>query len=146
MAGHPLQYVIEGATMAAHEARWYVWAGGERMPRTSKMRGTWGYDAECSCGWGSKTGGATERSVLDALWDHRYERQCAAKTAAALEAGDAEFIAAREAEYERLTPAARDLVGGRAEYLGMTPAEYGQWKQSGAVAGRVMRMWRLAAA
>lgn len=54
-----------------HKATWFVWAGGEKMRRTSSMRGMWGYDVTCSCGWESRTGGATERSVREALRRHR---------------------------------------------------------------------------
>jgi hypothetical protein len=59
-------------TAAAHHAiRWFVWAGGQKMPHTAMMRGPWGYDAECSCGWKSHTGGATRRCVEDEVWMHK---------------------------------------------------------------------------
>jgi hypothetical protein len=35
------------------------------------MRGTWGYDATCSCGWDSRTGGALRRYVADLVADHK---------------------------------------------------------------------------
>lgn len=56
---------------AGHRIRWYVYAGTERIPHTSKMRGTWGYDAACSCGWDSRTGGATRRYVQGEVWLHK---------------------------------------------------------------------------
>lgn len=67
--------MIRPETLKAHQATWFVWSGGEKMRRTSKMMGTWGYDVTCSCGWQSRTGGATKRSVEDALFDHRYDAQ-----------------------------------------------------------------------
>ena len=57
--------------------KWFVWAGNEKIRYNSTMRGTWGYDAECSCGWETKTGGATKSSVeadvqLHKTFDHNY--------------------------------------------------------------------------
>lgn len=54
-----------------HRITWYVWAGSEKIRRTAKMRGTWGYDATCSCGWESRTGGALRRYVEDLIWMHK---------------------------------------------------------------------------
>jgi len=74
-----LNDLIRPEIMKAHRARWFVWAGGEKIPHAATMRGLWGYDVTCSCGeWESKTGGATRGSVADALWDHRYSAQCEA--------------------------------------------------------------------
>lgn len=57
-----------------HKVRWFVYAGGEKMPRESTMRGAWdGYDAECSCGWKSRTGGAVKRAVTDAVRSHKWD-------------------------------------------------------------------------
>ena len=76
--------LITAETRRAHRARWFVYGGGYgeplvKMPRQATMRGHWpGYDVECSCGWKSKTGGATRRSVEDMLWDHRYSEQAKA--------------------------------------------------------------------
>jgi hypothetical protein len=69
------QMMIRPETLAEHRATWFVWAGGQKMRRTSSMRGLWGYDVTCSCGWDSKTGGATRSSVEDALFDHRMDAQ-----------------------------------------------------------------------
>jgi hypothetical protein len=81
MASHPLQYLIRPETMKAHRASWYVYSGayGE-MERAESGRSYYGmgYDAKCSCGWESKTGGATRTSVQDALWTHRRDEQNAA--------------------------------------------------------------------
>lgn len=54
-----------------HVIKWFVYAGGERIPHTSKMRGTWGYDATCSCGWDSRTGGGLRRWVADLVATHK---------------------------------------------------------------------------
>jgi hypothetical protein len=58
-------------TEREHRVRWFVYAGGERIPRTATMRGAWGYDAVCSCGWDSRTGGALRRYVADSVWLHK---------------------------------------------------------------------------
>lgn len=78
-----LGYLITEATRKAHRATWWVYTGAsvkgrrERIRRQATMRGPWpGYDVTCSCGWESRTGGATRRSVEDLLWDHRYSAQC----------------------------------------------------------------------
>jgi hypothetical protein len=74
-----LNRIIAAETMRTHRARWFVWAGGQKMPHTASMRGMWGWDAECSCGdWESRTGGATRAYVAGELWNHRYEAQCSA--------------------------------------------------------------------
>lgn len=67
--------MITEKTMKAHRARWFVYAGGRKIPRTSTMRGRWDYDAECSCGWESRTGGALRRAVEEELLAHRLEMQ-----------------------------------------------------------------------
>lgn len=77
-----LNSLLTPATMRAHRARWYVYTGGqdangqpERIPHVSTMRGQWGYDVACSCGWETKTGGGLRRYVEDKLFDHRHEAQ-----------------------------------------------------------------------
>lgn len=65
---------------AAHRATWWVWAGDEKIRYTATMRGQWGFDVSCSCGWESRTGGATRRSVREYLDDHRADAQAAAET------------------------------------------------------------------
>ena len=65
--------------------KWFAVWGGQRFPREKGMRGT-GWDATCSCGWDSKTGGAIEasvkRSIADHKLDHEVYREMAAKQAA----------------------------------------------------------------
>jgi hypothetical protein len=74
---------FQPATLRAHRARWFVYAGHGagrvRLPHTAAMRGLWGYDVDCSCGWQSRTGGATRRSVADELWSHRFRAEAAAE-------------------------------------------------------------------
>ena len=60
-----------GDGMTGHRATWWVYAGTERIRHTAAMRGSWGYDVTCSCGWDSKTGGALRRYVAGKLEDHR---------------------------------------------------------------------------
>lgn len=63
------------------QIKWFVYAGDHQKIRyESSMRGTWGFDAECSCGWSSKTGGAIYSSVeqevrFHKIYDHNYERK-----------------------------------------------------------------------
>jgi hypothetical protein len=69
-------------TLKAHRARWFVYAGEPRkkLPHTKTMRGHWpAWDVTCSCGWESRTGGATKTSVADDLREHRFESQSAAR-------------------------------------------------------------------
>lgn len=67
--------LISVETMRAHRARWFVYADSKRIPYVKTMRGQWGYDVVCSCGWDSKTGGAIKRYVAEELWVHRFEAQ-----------------------------------------------------------------------
>ncbi len=57
--------------MSEHKITWYVWAGSEKIRRTSRMRGTWGYDVTCSCGWETRTGGAVKRYITDEIYFHK---------------------------------------------------------------------------
>jgi hypothetical protein len=144
---HPLQYMIRPDTMRAHRVRWYVYSGpyGELEPvQSGRTYAGMGYEAMCSCGaWQSRTGGALRRSVEDAVWDHRYDEQGSADIKAGQER-DSAFIAEREADYERhLKAHAPDwtCLCTRIEWLGMSQREYEEWKQTGIVAPRVMRVW-----
>lgn len=60
-----------------HKITWWVWAGGEKIRRTSTMRGQWGYDASCSCGWQTRTGGAVKRYIQDEVDFHKFEANLA---------------------------------------------------------------------
>jgi hypothetical protein len=69
--------------MVKHRMRWFAYAGSERIPRTSAMRGSWGYDVECSCGeFATLTGGGTRRYVLELADEHK--RLTAASTLASV--------------------------------------------------------------
>ncbi|MEQ7008364.1 hypothetical protein ABN028_19505 [Actinopolymorpha sp. B17G11] len=76
---------ITTATLKAHRATWWVYVFDNdgrrtRIRKEARMRGSWpGYDVTCSCGWESRTGGATRRSVEDELWLHRYNVQTTGK-------------------------------------------------------------------
>lgn len=50
--------------------RWFAVYDGQRYRRQASMRGTWGWDVVCTCGWDSRTGGATRTSVLRDIDDH----------------------------------------------------------------------------
>lgn len=56
-----------------HKITWWVYAGSERIRRNAQMRGQWGFDATCSCGWDSRTGGGLRRSVEDKVQMHKRE-------------------------------------------------------------------------
>ena len=65
------------SSAAKHRITWYVYAGSERIRRTAKMRGTWGCDVECSCGWRTLTGGATQSYIRGEVWMHKLSESCA---------------------------------------------------------------------
>jgi hypothetical protein len=58
-------------TASKVQIKWFVYAGGQKIRYESSMRGTWGYDAECSCGWETKTGGGTLASVERSVKGHK---------------------------------------------------------------------------
>jgi hypothetical protein len=58
--------------VTTHRVSWFVWAGGTKIPRTSTMRGRWGYDVECTCGWKTHTGGATRGYIENEVWIHKH--------------------------------------------------------------------------
>lgn len=60
--------------MKAHRAQWLVWAGTELVPHTASMRGTWGYEARCSCGeFETHFGGGTRTAVQREVDNHRLD-------------------------------------------------------------------------
>jgi hypothetical protein len=67
-------------TASKVQIKWFVYAGRQKFPHKNTMRGDWGYDAECSCGWSSKTGGAIY-SYVEAevkshkIYKHNYKRE-----------------------------------------------------------------------
>lgn len=56
-----------------HQIRWYVHSGGELIPRESTMRGQWGFEAKCSCGWETKSGGGVESWIDRMIWNHKFD-------------------------------------------------------------------------
>lgn len=53
------------------QIKWFVWTAGEKFVHTSNMRGQWGWDAKCSCGWETRTGGATKGCVQTLVEEHK---------------------------------------------------------------------------
>jgi len=70
-----------------HRATWWVYPEPGNTARSSRiryqktMRGTWGYDVTCSCGWDSRTGGGLRRYVADLLLDHRLDARVSSELA-----------------------------------------------------------------
>lgn len=65
--------------MTKHRIRWFVYAGGERLPHTSFMRGSWdGWDAVCSCGWKATSAGCIKARVQDDVRIHKLMEGIAA--------------------------------------------------------------------
>jgi hypothetical protein len=58
-------------TKSEHRITWFVSAGGEKIRRQATMRGQWGYDVECSCGWETRTGGATKGYIQSEIDFHK---------------------------------------------------------------------------
>ena len=56
-----------------HRIRWYVYAGGELVPREASMRGAWPCEAKCSCGWETRTGGAVRSWIERAVREHKWD-------------------------------------------------------------------------
>jgi hypothetical protein len=54
-----------------HKMKWFVYAGDKKIRREATMRGSWGYDVECSCGWTTRTGGATLSAIRHEIWLHK---------------------------------------------------------------------------
>jgi len=67
-------------TTSQHRISWWVLPFGltagerpERIRHNARMAGTWGWDATCTCGWDSRTGGATRASVERQVRDHKFD-------------------------------------------------------------------------
>lgn len=60
-------------SLVKHSITWFVWAGGEKIRHTNSMRGEWGYDAQCSCGWATYTGGAVKSDIKDSVNSHKFD-------------------------------------------------------------------------
>ena len=58
-------------TKQAHRMKWFVYDGNNKIRREVTMCGDWGYDVECSCGWITRTGGATRSYIREEIWYHK---------------------------------------------------------------------------
>lgn len=56
-----------------HKIRHFVVVDGELFPRESTMRGSWGCEAKCSCGWWTRTGGAVLSFIRAAVKSHKFD-------------------------------------------------------------------------
>lgn len=58
--------------MNEHRIRWYARLDGDWIPRNRHMQGgLWGWDAKCSCGWQTRTGGAIQERIRDEVAMHK---------------------------------------------------------------------------
>ena len=69
--------------MNKHRIQWWAYAydseGNEqKIRRSDSMRGPWGYDVTCSCGWESRTGGAIRAYVQKEVYWHKMESEVTA--------------------------------------------------------------------
>ena len=53
--------------------KWFVVDNHVKYPREASMRGAWGYDVECSCGWQTNTGGAVKSWMQDEVKSHKIQ-------------------------------------------------------------------------
>jgi hypothetical protein len=53
------------------QIKWFVYSMGEKFPKQSRMQGFNAFDAACSCGWESRTGGAIYRCVKEEVELHK---------------------------------------------------------------------------
>jgi hypothetical protein len=77
MSAHPRGVLpVRPETVRAHRVRWFARTATARIPRTSQMRGgDWGWDATCSCGWETGTGGGVETYVAQKIAQHRWDAE-----------------------------------------------------------------------
>jgi hypothetical protein len=59
------------APSTRHAIRWWAVIDGERIRRTSTMKDSGNWDATCSCGWDSRTGGALMGYVDKLVQEHK---------------------------------------------------------------------------
>jgi hypothetical protein len=63
--------------MSNHKIKYWVYAGGELMRHSRNMVGFKMWEASCSCGWKTRTGGAIQsyikREVQWHKWEHNKE-------------------------------------------------------------------------
>lgn len=63
-------------TTTPHRISWFVYVGRDRIRHTATMRGLWAYDATCSCGWDSRTGGAVRSYIQGEVDYHKFQVEC----------------------------------------------------------------------
>lgn len=62
--------------MNGHRVRWYGVSPVDRalIPRNRHMNGgDWGWEAKCSCGWETRTGGAIQERIREDIAMHKLE-------------------------------------------------------------------------
>jgi hypothetical protein len=67
---------LSGCMATEHKIRWFARFPGSHedwTPRSRTMCGSgWNWDVRCSCGWETRTGGATESSIRSDVWLHKW--------------------------------------------------------------------------
>lgn len=58
--------------MNKHTTKWFARWNGEWIARTAGMRGN-AWDAKCSCGWQTNSGGAIENWVRGEIKMHKWD-------------------------------------------------------------------------
>lgn len=52
--------------------KWFVvFSDGSKMRRSNGFIGN-AFDAECSCGWATHSGGAIKARIEEEIWEHKY--------------------------------------------------------------------------
>lgn len=61
------------ATTEKVTIKWFVYVNGEKMPKQAWMTGRfYGYDAECSCGWGTHWGAGIYAGIANEVFRHKW--------------------------------------------------------------------------
>lgn len=72
LAGAPAPASSPASDGTKHAIRWWAVFASERVRRTSTMKDNdYVWDATCSCGWDSRTGGATMGHVDQLVQEHK---------------------------------------------------------------------------
>lgn len=66
---------MQSGETSKHRIIWWVYAGSDRIRHSAQMRGRWGYDVTCTCGWETHTGGAVRRHIRDEVYFHKLFAQ-----------------------------------------------------------------------
>jgi hypothetical protein len=75
MAGYTQHGQLTVEQRKAHRITWWVYVGSppERIRHEATMRGQWGWDATCSCGWDSRVGAGLRRAVQARVDEHKRD-------------------------------------------------------------------------